>query len=75
MHKCAMLSFGSSLSDGQHPRLSAVRTKRVRLPRIGRMALKKLATTLRIVTLNVSSMTGKGRELAYVLNIRSIDIG
>ena len=64
----------SSLNDGQHPRLSAVRTKRVRQPQRGRMWLKKLATRLRIATLNVGSMTGKGRELANVLNRRRIDI-
>ncbi len=64
----------SPLSDGQHPRLSAVRTRRVRLAQRGRMGLKKLFTRLRITTLNVGSMTGKGRELADVLNRRRIDI-
>ena len=64
----------SPLSDGQHPRLCAIRTKRVRLPQRGRMRLKKLVTRLRIATLNVGSMTGKGRELADVLNRRMIDI-
>ena len=54
----------SSLTDRQHSRLSAVRTKRVRLPQRGRMGLNKLANRLRIATLNVGSMTGKGRELA-----------
>ena len=34
------------------------------------MGLKKLA----IATLNVGTMTGKGRELADVLNRRRIDI-
>ena len=34
------------------------------------MGLKKLATILRIATLNVGSMTGKGRELVDVLNRR-----
>ena len=64
----------SPLSDGQHPCLSAVRTKRVTLPQRGRMGLNKLVSRLRITTLNVGSMTGKGRELADVLNRRRIDI-
>ena len=38
------------------------------------MELKKLATRLRIATLNVGSMTVKGSELADVLNRRRIDI-
>ena len=38
------------------------------------MGLKKLATRLMIATLNVGSMTGKGRELADALNRRRIDI-
>ena len=38
------------------------------------MGLNMLATRLRIATLNVGSMTGKGRELAIVLNRRRIDI-
>ena len=38
------------------------------------MGLKKLVTILRIATLNVDSETGKGRELADVLNRRRIDI-
>ena len=64
----------SPLSDGQHLRLSAVRTKRVRTPQRWRMGLTKLANRLRIATLNVGSMTGKGRELADVLNRRRIAI-
>ena len=54
--------------------LSAVRAKRVRLPQRGRMGLKKVATRLRMATLNVGSMTGKGSELADVLNRRRINI-
>ena len=38
------------------------------------MGLKKLATRLRIATLNVGSMTGKGRQLTDVLNRRRIYI-
>ena len=38
------------------------------------MGLKKLATRLRIATLNVGSMTGEGREPADVLNRRRIYI-
>ena len=63
----------SPLSDGQHLCLSAVRTRRVRLPKRGRMGLNKLATRLSIAALNVGSMTGKGRELADVLNRRRRD--
>ena len=64
----------SPLNDGQHHRLSAVRTKRTMLPQRGRMGLKKLVTRLRIGTLNVGNMTGKGREQADVLNRRRIAI-
>ena len=57
---------GGSISHSElflenHPRLSAVITKRVRLPQRGRMGLIKLSTRLMIATLNVGSMTGKGR--------------
>ena len=38
------------------------------------MGLNKLASRLRIATLDVDSMTMKGRELADVLNRRRIDI-
>ena len=57
------------------PRLSVVRTERVRLSQRGRVGFKKLATRLRMATMNVGSMTienyniifcgitGKGRGL------------
>ena len=38
------------------------------------MGLNTLAKRLRIATLNVGSMTGKGRELADVLNRRRMDV-
>ena len=63
------------------PRLSVVRTERVRLSQRGRMGFRKLATRLRMATMNVGSMTienyifcgitGKGRGLVDVLNRRS----
>ena len=38
------------------------------------MGFKKLATRLRMATMNVGSVTGKGRGLADVLNRRRIDM-
>ena len=68
----------SPVSDPQQSRLTAV-GKRQGLPQDNqRLRLKKLAdgktSKIRILTLNVGSMTGRGREIAAVLKERKIDI-
>ena len=68
----------SPVSDPQQSRLNAA-GKRQRLPQDNqRLMLKKLAdgktSKIRILTLNVGSMTGRGREIAAVLKERNIDI-
>ena len=68
----------SPVSDPQQFRLTAV-GKRQGLPQDNqRLRLKKLAdgktSKIRILTLNVGSMTGRGREIAAVLKERKIDI-
>ena len=68
----------SPVSDPQQSRLTAV-GKRQGLPQDNqRLRLKKLAdgktSKIRILTLNVGSMTGRGHELAAVLKERKIDI-
>ena len=68
----------SPVSDPQQSRLTAV-GKRQGLPQDNqRLRLKKLAdgktSKIRILTLNVGSMTGRGREIAAVLKERKIGI-
>ena len=68
----------SPVSDPQQSRLTAV-GKRQGLPQDDqRLRLNKLAdwktTKIRILTLNVGRMTGRGREIAAVLKDKRIDI-
>uniref|UniRef100_A0A914X850 Endonuclease/exonuclease/phosphatase domain-containing protein n=1 Tax=Plectus sambesii TaxID=2011161 RepID=A0A914X850_9BILA len=60
-------------SDAHRLRLSGV-TRELGLPRDGRTRLKKQVQTIRIASLNVGSMTGRGRELADVLKKRKVHI-
>ena len=56
------------LSDARRPRLTSVRNGDG-LPGFGRSRLKKLVR-VRVGTLNVGSMTGRGRELADLMERR-----
>ena len=67
----------SPVSDPQQSRLTTA-GKRQWLPQDNqRLRLNKLAdgktSKIRILTLNVGSMTGRGREIAAVLKQRKID--
>ena len=68
----------SPVSDPQQSRLTAVGKRQGLHQDNQRLRLKKLAdgktSKIRILTLNVGSMTGRGREIAAVLKERKIDI-
>ena len=58
------------VSDVRRPRLTSVRNGQG-LPGFGRSRLKKLVR-VRVGTLNVGSMTGRGRELADLMERRKV---
>ena len=61
------------VSDAQGPRLTPARSQQG-LPSRGRTRPKKLAQCMRVGTLNVGSMTGRGRELADFMERRRVDV-
>ena len=63
-------------SDAFHRRLSGATSGR-RLPPAQRWRLRKLADTkvrMKVMSLNIGTMTGKSRELADTMTRRNIDI-
>ena len=60
------------VSDAWRPRLTSVRNGQG-LPGFGRSRLKKLVR-VRVGTLNVGSMTGRGRELADLMERRKVGV-
>ena len=60
------------VSDARRPRLTSVRNGQG-LPGFGRTRLKKLVR-VRVGTLNVGSMTGSGRELADLMERRTVGV-
>ena len=63
-------------SDAFHRRLSGATNGR-RLPPAQRWRLRKLADTkvrMKVMSLNIGTMTGKSRELADTMTRRNIDI-
>uniref|UniRef100_A0A914WAH4 Endonuclease/exonuclease/phosphatase domain-containing protein n=1 Tax=Plectus sambesii TaxID=2011161 RepID=A0A914WAH4_9BILA len=59
--------------DARRHRLNDARSGQG-LPGHGRTGLKKLVQHLRLATINVGSLTGRGRELADMLKRRRVDI-
>ena len=64
----------SPVSDGQQSRLTAVGKRQGLSYRLRMWPKKRAKTRLRILSLNVGTMTGKSRELAEMLDSRRIDI-
>ena len=60
-----------TVSDARRPSLTYVRNGQG-LPGFGRSRLKKLMR-VRVGTLNVGSMTGRGRELADLMERRKVE--
>uniref|UniRef100_A0A8D8SH78 Craniofacial development protein 2 n=2 Tax=Cacopsylla melanoneura TaxID=428564 RepID=A0A8D8SH78_9HEMI len=74
IHGLSSHARASPACDAQLPRLTSVRSGRG-LPSQRRARLKKLVkVNLRVGTLNVGSMTGRGRELADMMRRRRVQI-
>ena len=72
MLRASDIARACPVSDARRPRLTSVRNGQG-LPGFGRSRLKKLVR-VRVETLNVGSMTGRGRELADLMERRNVGV-